>query len=111
MWSPTLSSPRGAGGAFRRRRWGSPDSAPPPTSGRPPRERGAHVAPTPARWSGPAQRPAHRRELRTPLICHNGAHVQEPDDGAELLHMRIPTAAAHEIAAFWDEGGFRGCNT
>ena len=75
------------------------------------RERGVHIVLNTARWYGIAQRTAHRLELRTPLICHNGAHVREPDDGQELLHLRIPTEAAREIAAFCDGGGFETYTT
>ncbi|MEX1255613.1 MAG: Cof-type HAD-IIB family hydrolase [Dehalococcoidia bacterium] len=69
--------------------------------------RGVQIVLNTARWYGIAQRTARRLEISTPLICHNGAHVKEPaDDGAELLHMRIPTEPAREIAARCDEGGW-----
>jgi Cof subfamily protein (haloacid dehalogenase superfamily) len=67
------------------------------------RERGVEVVLSTSRWYGIAQRTARRLELRTPLICHNGAHIREPDDGAELLHLCIEREPAREIVAFCDE--------
>ncbi len=58
-----------------------------------------------SRWYKLAERTARKLELRTPLVCHNGAHIQEPNDGRELLHERIPVEAARAIAAFCDEAG------
>jgi HAD superfamily hydrolase (TIGR01484 family) len=58
-----------------------------------------------------AQRTARQLELRAPLISHNGAYIKEPDDGRELLHLRIATEAAREIATFCDEGGFETYTT
>lgn len=75
------------------------------------RQRGVQIALATSRWYGAAQRTARRLELRAPLICHNGAHIREPNDGADLLHLRIPTDAAREIAAFCDEGGFETYTT
>ena len=70
------------------------------------RDRGVQVALNTARWYGLAQRSARRLGLETPLICHNGAHIREPNGGAELLHLQIPTELAREIAALCDEHGF-----
>jgi len=75
------------------------------------RDRGVYVVLCTSRWYGLALRTAHRLELRTPLVCHNGAHIKEPDEGPELLHLRIPTEAAREIAAFCDEGGYETFTT
>jgi Cof subfamily protein (haloacid dehalogenase superfamily) len=75
------------------------------------RERGVYVVLNTARWYGIAQRTARRLELTSPLICHNGAHVQEPDGGRELLHLTVPTEAAREIAAFCDRGGWETYTT
>lgn len=58
-----------------------------------------------SRWYKLAERTARKLELRTPLICHNGAHIQEPNDGEELLHEYIPVEAAREIAAYCDDAG------
>jgi Cof subfamily protein (haloacid dehalogenase superfamily) len=72
------------------------------------KERGVEVVLSTARWYGIAQRTARRLELRTPLICHNGAHIREPEEGAELLHLQIDVEPAREIVAYCDE---RGCET
>jgi len=74
------------------------------------RDRGVHIVLCTSRWYGVAIRTARRLELRTPLICHNGAHIQEPE-GKELFHLPIPADAAREIAAFCDEGGFETYTT
>ncbi len=75
------------------------------------RDRGVQIALNTARWYGLAQRTARKLELSAPLICHNGAHIREPNDGADLLHVRVPQEAAREIAAFCDEGGFETYTT
>ena len=75
------------------------------------RDRGVLIVLNTARWYGIASRTARRLALSTPLICHNGVHVQYPDGGEELLHLRIPAAAAREIAAFCDDGGFETYTT
>ena len=75
------------------------------------RDRGVHIVVSTARWYSIAQRTARKLELRTPVICHNGAHVREPDNGAELLHETIPEDAAKEIVAFCDDGGFETYTT
>lgn len=75
------------------------------------RERGVHVVLNTARWYGIAQRTARRLELAEPLICHNGAHVREANDGVELLHECVPADAARAIAALCDDGGFETYTT
>jgi len=70
------------------------------------RDRGVQVALNTARWYGLAQRTARRLGLETPLICHNGAHIREPNGGADLLHMQIRADLAREIAALCDQHGF-----
>ncbi len=75
------------------------------------RDRGVQIVLNTARWYGIARRTAQRLELHTPLICHNGAHIKQPDDGAELLHLRIAKEHAREIAAFCDEGEFETMTT
>ena len=75
------------------------------------RERGVHIVLATSRWYGIAQRTARRLELPAPLICHNGAHIREPHDGPELLHLRIAPEVAREIAAFCDERGFETMTT
>lgn len=68
-------------------------------------ERGVAIVLNTSRWYKLAERTARRLELHTPLVCHNGAHIQEPNDGEELLHKYIPIEAAREIAAYCDEAG------
>ena len=75
------------------------------------RDRGVRVVLNTARWYGVAQRTARRLELTAPLICHNGAHVREANDGTDLLHVCVPVDAAREIAAFCDDGGFETYTT
>lgn len=75
------------------------------------RDRGVQISLATSRWYGSARGTAEQLELRAPLICQNGAHVKEPNDGAELLHLRIPTEVAREIASFCDEGGFETYST
>ncbi len=75
------------------------------------RDRGIHVVLNTARWYGVAQYTSRRLELTTPIICMSGAHVQEPDDGHELLHLKIPTDVAREIAAVCDEAGYETYTT
>jgi hypothetical protein len=74
-------------------------------------ERGVRVVINTSRWYGLANRTAGRLGLRAPMVCHNGAHVREPDGGRELLHVTIPQAIAREIAAFCDEGGWETYTT
>ncbi len=69
-------------------------------------EQGVQIVLNTSRWYGIALRTASRLGLTTPLICHNGAHVKEPGEGAELLHLRVPAEAAREIASRCDEGGW-----
>jgi len=75
------------------------------------RAQGVEVVLSTARWFGIALRTARRLELGTPLICHNGAHVREPENGLELLHLRIEPEPAREIVAFCDAGGFETMTT
>lgn len=75
------------------------------------RDRGVQISLATSRWYGSAHGMAKELELRAPLICQNGAHVKEPNDGAELLHLRIPIDVAREIAVFCDEGGFETYTT
>lgn len=75
------------------------------------RERGVRVVINTARWYGLAQRTARHLELRAPLICHSGAHIKEPDDGPELLHLPIAPEPGREVAAFCDERGFETYTT
>lgn len=74
-------------------------------------ERGVQIVLNTSRWYGVAQITARRLELPAPLICHNGAHIKEPEDGLELLHLPIPMDAAREVVAFCDEAGFETYTT
>ena len=75
------------------------------------RERGVHIVLSTARWYGLADYTARRLELQAPMICHNGVHIKEPNDGPELLHRPMPQEIAREIAAFCDAGGFETYTT
>ena len=75
------------------------------------RDQGIHVVLNTARWYGVAQYTSRRLELTTPIICMSGAHVQEPADGKELLHLKIPTEIAREIATLCDENGYETYTT
>jgi Cof subfamily protein (haloacid dehalogenase superfamily) len=75
------------------------------------RDRGIQISLATSRWYGSAHTMARELELRAPLICQNGAHVKEPNDGTELLHLRIPTEVARELAAFCDDGRFETYTT
>ena len=75
------------------------------------RERGVTIVINTARWYGLALRTAKYLELRAPLICHSGALIREPDDGRELLHLRMAPEPARAVAAFCDEHGFETYTT
>jgi len=75
------------------------------------RDRGVLIVLNTARWYAIAQRTARRLELSTPLICHNGAHVQLANDGEELLHVCLPEEPARAILAVCDDGGFETYTT
>jgi len=74
------------------------------------RDAGIHIILNTARWHGIAQRTARRLEITDPMICMSGAHVQAPD-GEELLHLKIPTDIAREIAQACDEGEYETYST
>ena len=75
------------------------------------RDKGIHIVLNTARWYGVAQYTSRRLGLTTPIICMSGAHVQEPDNGHELLHLTIPTEIAREIATLCDENGYETYTT
>ena len=70
------------------------------------RDKGIHIVLNTARWYGVAKYTSLRLGLTTPIICMSGAHIQDPD-GSELLHLKIPTDVAHEIAEICDKGAMR----
>ena len=75
------------------------------------RDQGIHIVLNTSRWYGLAQRTARKLEIKAPMICMSGAHVQEPDNGAELLHLKIPTEIAQEIATLCDENRYETYTT
>jgi len=75
------------------------------------RDKGIHIVLNTARWYGVAKYTSMRLELTTPIICMSGAHVREHNEGAELLHVKIPTNIAQEIAALCDEQGYETYTT
>lgn len=75
------------------------------------KERGVQIVLSTARWYGIAQRTAVKLGIATPLICFNGAHIQEPEGGEELQHLSIGRDEAREIAAFCDKGGYETITT
>jgi Cof subfamily protein (haloacid dehalogenase superfamily) len=56
-----------------------------------------------SRWFHLARLTAASLGLTTPLICHNGALVKRPQDGQELLHLRLDQDFARQVAALGDE--------
>ena len=75
------------------------------------RDKGIQIVLNTARWYGVAKYTSLRLGLTTPIICMSGAHVKEPDNGAELLHLKIPTEIAREIATLCDENGYETYTT
>lgn len=64
---------------------------------------GAQVVLATSRWFHLARLTAASLGLTTPLICHNGALVKHPQDGQELLHLRLDRDFARQVAALGDE--------
>ena len=73
--------------------------------------RGVHVSINTSRWYSIALRTARRLELTAPLACHNGAHIREANEGADILHVRIPLDISREIASYCDAGGWETYTT
>ena len=69
-------------------------------------ESGLKVVLATTRWYLLAKRTADRLGIHTPLVCNNGAMIKRPDDGSELLHLRLDQELAHEVAALADERGW-----
>lgn len=65
--------------------------------------RGVQVVLATSRWFHLARLTAESLGLTTPLICHNGALVKQPQDGQELLHLRLDQEFARQVAALGDE--------
>ncbi len=64
---------------------------------------GTQVVLATSRWFHLARVTAASLGLTTPLICHNGALVKRPDDGQELVHLRLDQDFARQVAGLGDE--------
>jgi Cof subfamily protein (haloacid dehalogenase superfamily) len=74
-------------------------------------ESGVKVVLATTRWYLLAKRTADRLGIHTPLVCNNGAIVKRPDDGGELLHLRLDQELAREVTALADERGWEAFTT
>jgi hydroxymethylpyrimidine pyrophosphatase-like HAD family hydrolase len=72
---------------------------------------GVHIVIATARWYLLAKRTADALGVTSPIICHNGAMVRSPIDGARLLQLDVPAPEAIEIAAIADEGQYEAMAT
>lgn len=72
---------------------------------------GVNVVLATSRWYLLAKRTADRLGISTPLICNNGAIVKRPEDGEELLHLRLDQELARDIAALADDNGWETFTT
>jgi Cof subfamily protein (haloacid dehalogenase superfamily) len=66
-------------------------------------EAGVKVVLATTRWYLLAKRTADRLGIETPLICNNGAVVRRPQDGDELLHLRLDQELAHAVTTLADQ--------
>ena len=74
-------------------------------------EGGLKVVLATTRWYLLAKRTADRLGIDTPLVCNNGAIVKRPEDGSELLHLRVDQELAREVTALADERGWETFTT
>lgn len=72
---------------------------------------GVHIVLATARWYLLAKDTADALGITSPIICHNGAMVRSPVDGARLLQLDVPAAQAIEIAAIADEAKYESMVT
>lgn len=72
---------------------------------------GVHIVFATSRWYVLARHTADLLGVRAPIICHNGAMVRDPSDGAYLLHLRVPPEPSAEIAALADACRYEGMVT
>ena len=72
---------------------------------------GVHIVIATSRWYLLAKRTADLLGITSPIICHNGAMIRSPIDGARLLQLDVPADAAVEIAAIADEGQYESMAT
>jgi Cof subfamily protein (haloacid dehalogenase superfamily) len=64
---------------------------------------GVHIVFATSRWYTLAKRTADLLGVTSPMICHNGAMIRDPKDGARLLELGVGAQPAVEIAAIADE--------
>jgi hypothetical protein len=64
---------------------------------------GAQVVLATSRWFHLARLTAENLGLTTPLICHNGALIKRPEDGQELLHLRLDQEFSRQMAGLGDQ--------
>ena len=72
---------------------------------------GVKVVLATSRWYLMAKRTAERLGIDAPLICNNGAIVKRPQDGDELLHLRLDQELARDVTALADERGWETFTT
>ena len=72
---------------------------------------GVKVVLATARWYLLAKSNAEHLGIDTPLICNNGAVVKRPQDGDELLHLRLDQELARDVTALADERGWETFTT
>ena len=72
---------------------------------------GVKVVLATSRWYRLAKRTAERLGIDSPLICNNGAVVKRPQDGGELLHLRLDQELARDVTALADERGWETFTT
>src|SRR4030042_535614 len=65
--------------------------------------RGTHIVLATSRWFHLARLTAESLGLPPPLICHNGALIKRPEDGQELLHLRLDQEFSRQVAALGDQ--------
>ncbi len=72
---------------------------------------GVHIVLATSRWYLLAKRTADLLGVTSPMICHNGAMIRSPIDGACLLRLPLPADAALEIATIADEAAYESMVT
>ncbi len=72
---------------------------------------GIHVVFATSRWYLLAKRTADLLGVTAPIICHNGAMIRSPIDGATMLELTVPADAAIEITAIADAEKFESMAT
>ena len=72
---------------------------------------GVHIVFATSRWYTLAKRTADTLGVTSPMICHNGAMIRDPADGAKILALDVPADAAVEIASLADAAGYESMAT